>query len=177
MAWTTPRTWTDGELVTKAIMDVHVRDNLNAARGTVIRKTGDTSRASTITPTDDPDLILPVVANDVFNIVWRLRITSASATPDFLCQFTFPAAGELGYHVAVNIAGAATVASVTTATSPTSQIIQDVSATNGAFLTISGLYVGGANAGNVTLQWSQNTSNATATVLKAQSNLQAWELV
>ena len=29
MAWTTPRTWTDGELVTKAIMDTHVRDNLN----------------------------------------------------------------------------------------------------------------------------------------------------
>lgn len=30
MAWTTPRTWTIGELVTKAVMDTHVRDNLNA---------------------------------------------------------------------------------------------------------------------------------------------------
>lgn len=29
MAWTTPRTWTDGEIVTKAIMDTHVRDNLD----------------------------------------------------------------------------------------------------------------------------------------------------
>ena len=28
MAWTTPRTWTTGELVTKTIMDTHVRDNL-----------------------------------------------------------------------------------------------------------------------------------------------------
>lgn len=28
MAWTTPRTWTTGELVTKSIMDTHVRDNL-----------------------------------------------------------------------------------------------------------------------------------------------------
>lgn len=27
-AWTTPRTWTTGELVTKSIMDTHVRDNL-----------------------------------------------------------------------------------------------------------------------------------------------------
>ena len=27
-AWTTPRTWTDGEVVGKTIMDAHVRDNL-----------------------------------------------------------------------------------------------------------------------------------------------------
>lgn len=30
MAWTTPRTWTTNELVTKSIMDTHVRDNLTA---------------------------------------------------------------------------------------------------------------------------------------------------
>jgi hypothetical protein len=30
MAFTTPRTWTIGEFVTKSIMDAHVRDNLNA---------------------------------------------------------------------------------------------------------------------------------------------------
>lgn len=28
MAWTTPRDWTAGEIVTEAMMDVHVRDNL-----------------------------------------------------------------------------------------------------------------------------------------------------
>lgn len=27
MAWTAPRTWTTGELVTAAIMNTHVRDN------------------------------------------------------------------------------------------------------------------------------------------------------
>jgi hypothetical protein len=30
MAWTTPRTWVAGELVTSTIMNTHVRDNLNA---------------------------------------------------------------------------------------------------------------------------------------------------
>ena len=30
MAWTTPRDWTDGELVTEALLDTHVRDNLKA---------------------------------------------------------------------------------------------------------------------------------------------------
>lgn len=28
MAWTTPRTWTDGEVVTASIMNTHIRDNL-----------------------------------------------------------------------------------------------------------------------------------------------------
>jgi hypothetical protein len=30
MAWTTPKTWSTGELVTAANMNLHVRDNLNA---------------------------------------------------------------------------------------------------------------------------------------------------
>lgn len=29
MAWTTPRTWVPGELVTASMMNIHVRDNLN----------------------------------------------------------------------------------------------------------------------------------------------------
>lgn len=32
MAWTTPRTWTAGELVTASMMNTHVRDNLNSLR-------------------------------------------------------------------------------------------------------------------------------------------------
>jgi hypothetical protein len=30
MAWTTPRTWVAGELVTAALLNAHLRDNLNA---------------------------------------------------------------------------------------------------------------------------------------------------
>jgi hypothetical protein len=33
MAWTTPRTWSTGETVTAAIMNAHVRDNLNFLYG------------------------------------------------------------------------------------------------------------------------------------------------
>jgi hypothetical protein len=35
MAWTDPRTWTIGEKVTKAIMDTHVRDNLNSLKSDI----------------------------------------------------------------------------------------------------------------------------------------------
>jgi hypothetical protein len=38
MAWTDPRTWTSGELVTAAIMNSAVRDNLDAVQGAVISK-------------------------------------------------------------------------------------------------------------------------------------------
>ncbi len=32
MAWTTPRTWVTGELVTAAMLNAHVRDNFNVVR-------------------------------------------------------------------------------------------------------------------------------------------------
>lgn len=35
MAWTTPRTWSGGELVTDTIMNAHIRDNLNVLRGQI----------------------------------------------------------------------------------------------------------------------------------------------
>lgn len=35
MAWTTPRDWTTGEVVTEAMMDTHVRDNLSYLKGEV----------------------------------------------------------------------------------------------------------------------------------------------
>ena len=36
MAWTTPRTWTVGEIVNASIMNTHVRDNLNHLRGALL---------------------------------------------------------------------------------------------------------------------------------------------
>lgn len=33
MAWTTPRTWVAGEVVTAALLNTHLRDNLNAVSG------------------------------------------------------------------------------------------------------------------------------------------------
>jgi len=41
MAWTTPRTWTNGETVTKTIMDTHVRDNFNAVCTAAFTTKGD----------------------------------------------------------------------------------------------------------------------------------------
>jgi hypothetical protein len=50
--WTTPRTYTTGELITKAILDVHIRDNLNALKTpasfhAIIDESSDFTTAST----------------------------------------------------------------------------------------------------------------------------------
>ena len=46
MAWTTPRTWVTGEIVTAAVMDTHVRDNLNVTAPAVMTTQGDIIYAS-----------------------------------------------------------------------------------------------------------------------------------
>ncbi len=46
MAWTTPRTWTTAEVVTKSIMDTHVRDNLNETAPAKAAAKGDTFAAT-----------------------------------------------------------------------------------------------------------------------------------
>ncbi len=46
MAWTTPRCWTTGEVVTAAIMNAHVRDNLNVTSAGVVTAAGDITYAS-----------------------------------------------------------------------------------------------------------------------------------
>ena len=72
MAWTSPRTWTTGELVTKAIMDTHVRDNLNAVHITQV----------TALPGSpfDGQLILFTDSTSAPTYVWQLRYNANSAS-------------------------------------------------------------------------------------------------
>jgi hypothetical protein len=46
MAWTTPRCWTTGEVVTAAIMTTHVKDNFNVTAPAVLTTAGDILYAS-----------------------------------------------------------------------------------------------------------------------------------
>ena len=41
MAWTTPRTWVTGEIVTAALLNTHVRDNLNVTAPAIMTGQGD----------------------------------------------------------------------------------------------------------------------------------------
>jgi hypothetical protein len=46
LAWTTPRTYTTGEVITKTILDTHVRDNFNMTAPAILTTAGDILYAS-----------------------------------------------------------------------------------------------------------------------------------
>ncbi len=113
---------------------------------------------------NDDELVLPVLANEIWLIHMTLRTNSAVADIQWL--FTVPAAGAMVYWcpgvctATVGVPdGDATVAHVFTAAAGVNRTFD-----------LELLYTGGANAGNVQLQWAQNGGNASDTkVLKGSA--------
>jgi hypothetical protein len=175
MAWTAPRTWTDGELVTAAIMNPHVRDNMLAVGPHLIaRKTSDQSVTSSAVLVDDSNLQLTVAANEVWLLHYVLR-WEASAAGDIQVTFSFPTSGRIDAVAATNDTGQVQGWGITTSNaSPTTW--------NGGgagvvrLMTIDGTYIGAGNAGTIILRWAQAASDGTATKVLAQSTLWAVKL-
>jgi hypothetical protein len=133
-------------------------------------KTSDTSRASTTTVTDDPHLTVPVAINSVYMVTVMLNYDAVTAA-DFKYLLNTPAGCTFA---------ALENSMPTTATVPADVIISGRSINGegpagglGAGtivpLVVQGLLTVGSTAGSFKVQWSQNTSNATATILKANS--------
>lgn len=139
----------------------------------IVRKTTDTSRASTTTFTDDEHLSYAVEANGVYVMDGAIKYF-ADPTPDIKIQFSTPT-GTLG-EWSWMMPGSTTAATGTTGYSIRTET-NDVSGSRTGYGTsdsqhftpISGIWRVGSTAGSVTLQWAQNTSNATATVLYTDS--------
>ena len=177
MAWTAPKTWSVGEVLTAANMNLHLRDNfLSMGPHLIARRTSDQSVTSSTVLVDDNTLVLPVLANEVWKAEWHLRIVGGS-TGDYKCGFTFPTAGEVGVNFAyVDAAAAQQIEQNAYTTSPTTAFTVNITATTFLSLNIRTLYVGGANAGDVKIQFAQATSNATPTTHKINSTLWAVKL-
>jgi hypothetical protein len=113
------------------------------------------NRASTVTPTDDPDLTLSVVANAVYEV--RALLVWTNGGGGFRMTWNVPAAASMTW---TDGGGSGAVAPTTNGTFVSSTGTESV-----------GRLVTGANAGACTLQWAQNTSNAANTALQAGSFL------
>ena len=120
-----------------------------------VAKAGVTSRNTTVTPTDDPDLTLTVVANAVYEV--RCVPVWTNGGGGFRMCFNVPAAATMTW---TDGGGSGLILPTTNATFTASTGTEAV-----------GRLVTGANAGSCTLQWAQSTSNAGATVLQAGSFL------
>lgn len=146
-------------------------DALDALAPLMAMKAGDTNYTNT-TLTNDPELFLALVANATYLLeAFLVYEGGTSGSADLQGKFTVPSGASLRYtNIGQNASGGNTGSFAGTATSGTY-----TGNTNGAgnlrSLTIPGSVVMGSTAGNIQMQFSQNTANATATIVHAQSYL------
>ena len=173
MAWTNPRTWSDGELVTASIMNTHVRDNLRTTPHLIVRKTADESVVSSTALQDDDHLFFAIGASEVWSVDVNLMALDASVgVADLKIAFTIPAGCTMFLATCVPD-NANVVTYITWDTSGTGQGI-GVGTSTPKFFRISGIVVNGGTAGNFRMQFAQNTSNGSAVTVKASSFIEGF---
>lgn len=141
-----------------------------------------TSRNTTTTDTADPDLVLAVAVSRTYDIKGVLLVSSAAnAAGDFKHSFSFPTGATftltaIGVHdaLASSSSGDGQFGSndLLDATSPTGSLSYGAS-TSPTGIQVEARLVTGSTAGNLTLLWSQLSSNANNTNLLGGSWLTA----
>lgn len=173
--WTSPRTWVASEVVTAALMNTHVRDNLNAING-FVRKTADESVTSSVTLQNDDHLLIAIPAAGTYEICVNLQVVSAAnAAGDFRYGATFPAgtmyAFSDGMGQALPSGGESDVYRVS---GPITSGV-DPAFGFGASTTITASFIKflfiATASGTFQFQWAQAGASANATTVKAGSYL------
>lgn len=138
-------------------------------------KSASTSRTSTTTYADDPHLAgIPLIASATY-MVYANFAYNAGATPDFKYRFSVPTGCTFnGFRLFYNPAGG-TVPPVINWIPCGPQ--GGVTGMNGAaldvFCIVTGTLIVGSTAGNLGLEWAQDTSSATASTVNIGSYLLA----
>lgn len=140
-----------------------------------VRKTADTSRSATTTFADDDHLVFAAEANAVYVMSGWIKYF-ADPTPDIKLQFSVPTGclGEWGWLMpgSGTLAAGTTGYSIRTETNDVAQFRTGYGTSDSSHMTpLGGLFRMGSTAGNIALQWAQNTSSATATTLYTDSFL------
>ncbi|WP_425244858.1 hypothetical protein [Streptomyces sp. NEAU-NA10] len=142
------------------------------------RKSVSTPRASTTTATADPELQAQVAANAEYGFAAYIRY-SGDQTGDFKCAFTGPS-GSSGSWGARTMSTGATLATDSSDAIRTpigaTKSIGNISTTAGQTINVQGRLITSSTAGTFSFDWAQNVSNATATVVEADSYFILWRL-
>jgi hypothetical protein len=170
MAWTTPKTWSAGETLTAANFNTHIRDNLNAIFPIIrLRKTADETVTSSAVLQDDDHLTFAIAANEIWILELMLLVNAGSAG-GFKGQITAPA-GASGISQTFNDTTGGSVTGSSTSVNATF-FAATLTITDEPFW-VRATVVNGATPGNCLLQWAQNASSGTGTIVKQNSHMLA----
>lgn len=151
------------------------RTVINAKIGGGVKvKTTDTSRANTTSLVDDPHLVIPVLANTVYSVD-MYGVYQAGGTGLFTVRMALPSGATMSggsWHADTGTDEWAACAVQESATPYAFVGGLAGTGTNLVFRLQSSLHVG-ANPGNLSLQWAQQVSNGTATILRKGSWMRA----
>lgn len=128
-----------------------------------IIKAADTLRTANITLTADPDLVLAVLANTKYIFKFGLYVVT-NTSADWKHQLTFPAGASIIDQVSLEAA--------TAAPRDESTVYTNTGMTASQLFFIEGSIITAGTAGNLGINWAQNTSNAVQTGIKAGSWLE-----
>lgn len=144
---------------------------LNSMLPLTVIKPADESVTSSVTLQNDNDLLASVVANAQYDVECMLNYEGGTqGASDLKAGFTVPSGATLklcpayvdtsgNFHIGNNLTGGTTISA----------------GSNGAgvprTLTMTGTLVVGSTAGTLQLQWAQNTSSGTPTIVHTGSSL------
>jgi hypothetical protein len=177
MAWTTPKTWAAGEVLTAANFNAHIRDNLNAVGPIVkLRKTADETVNNSAALQNDNHLFFSIAANEVWALdcflIWTDSNVSAGALK---VGWTFPSgctgtwtliakrAGDIYLHGADPVALSATAQS-------------DFGQTADQPALIRATVVNSTTAGTLQMQWAQASASVSDTIVRTNSTMIAHKI-
>lgn len=134
-------------------------------------KPSSTSRTATTVLADDPHLLFPVVANAQYLFRFQL-FYDTTAAGDFKIALSGPASPVgLRFMRQAILPGATAWSSVGVTTAYGAGVALAGTGTTGGYCEGNGILSNGANAGNVSVQWAQNTSDAGNTTVLQGSML------
>lgn len=139
-------------------------------------KTSTTSRSSTTTPTDDPDLSVDITDSGLWMFIGFLEYNGPVGTHFKWTWNMGSTNGVINIGVTYHNTSNSLVHEFHIATDTHSAYTAGTADSDREAINITGFIAAGSASGTVTLQWSQNNSNGTATKLYNGSYLALFRL-
>lgn len=141
---------------------------------TVVLKASEETVINNSTLQDDDELLFAVGVNEVWEFFAYIRYNS-HFTPDFKFAWAIPTAASIKQYHGFDIVSLSEIGDLDERDGETSLDVV-ASAESDKVILLQGLYIGGANAGNVQFQWAQKSSDAAETKVLANSFIVAHKL-